>query len=263
MRPLTTLLFIAPLLLPLIQNRTATAQASTSSAFQEGLADRQAWEGWYDNITGDYRNGALYWSSQRSLAHPGSCKALGGYATDGCRAARERLSGSDAERKSDPDYRSGWISYQAPQNQQVASAPSASPPPLNEPMVTMPAAPVAAQAPAASSQEPAGLTWYVGHMGAETCVPLSDVGNGRNGPIRLYYGGGSMRTPEDFANRMRGLGANLHRVPMSASDVQDEQKSGDYMVMYNGTIPGESGVTGFVFFSSAGTCKYMMANLPR
>ncbi|WP_158924517.1 hypothetical protein [Acidisphaera sp. S103] len=86
---------------------------SVSSAFDQGLADRKAWETWFAGTSGDYRAGALYWSAQRSLAHPGSCSVLGGDGTVGCVAAQGRLSISDARRKSEPDYRQGWNSYSA------------------------------------------------------------------------------------------------------------------------------------------------------
>ena len=85
---------------------------NVSYAFLQGLADRGAWERWFSFTTGDYRNGALYWSAQRSLAYPGSCTAMGGDATAGCLAAQARLGASDIRRKREPDYRQGWNSYQ-------------------------------------------------------------------------------------------------------------------------------------------------------
>jgi len=97
--------------------RTQTAAnngASGETAFQTGLADRSAWEAWYGGLSGDYRNGATFWASQRSLPHHASCDDLGGQAMDGCRAAVARLSPSDVERKRDPEYRKGWNSYQPP-----------------------------------------------------------------------------------------------------------------------------------------------------
>jgi hypothetical protein len=35
----------------------APAPSNISAAFQQGLADRQAWEGWFATTSGDYRNG--------------------------------------------------------------------------------------------------------------------------------------------------------------------------------------------------------------
>jgi hypothetical protein len=39
--------------------------------------------------------------------------------------------------------------------------------------------------------------WYMGHLGAETCVPLDNIGD--YGRTRLYYGTGIWHTPADFA----------------------------------------------------------------
>jgi hypothetical protein len=89
----------------------ASTPSNVSPAFQQGLADREAWESWFATTSGDYRNGALYWSGQRSTPHPGTCAALGGDATAGCVAAQVRLEASDSRRKREPDYRQGWNSY--------------------------------------------------------------------------------------------------------------------------------------------------------
>jgi hypothetical protein len=75
---------------------------------QQGWTDRQAWESWIATLTGDYRTGAIYWSGQRSLPHPGLCAFLGGDAINGCTAAKARLDISDYRRKTEPDYRLGW-----------------------------------------------------------------------------------------------------------------------------------------------------------
>jgi len=87
------------------------APSDVSPAFQQGLSDRQAWEVWFASTSGEYHNGALYWSAQRSSPHPGSCTAIGGEATAGCLAAQLRLGPSDSRRKREPDYRLGWNSY--------------------------------------------------------------------------------------------------------------------------------------------------------
>ena len=39
--------------------------------------------------------------------------------------------------------------------------------------------------------------WYLGHYGADTCVPFADIPDEFNGP-RLYYGAGIYRTPADL-----------------------------------------------------------------
>ncbi|MBV8094802.1 MAG: hypothetical protein JO110_16565, partial [Acetobacteraceae bacterium] len=104
--------------------QAATPQPSTAGAapppvdslsFQQGLADRAAWEAWLQSTSGDYRNGAEYWANQRSLSNLGACTGPGGLSlgnwTSGCLAARRRLAYSDARRKVDPEYRLGWNSF--------------------------------------------------------------------------------------------------------------------------------------------------------
>lgn len=84
----------------------------SSTAFQDGQADRQAWEAWFNSQSGDYRAGAEYWAGHRSLRNPGSCGASPPSTstswTAGCLAAREKLTRSDRRRKTEPDYRLGW-----------------------------------------------------------------------------------------------------------------------------------------------------------
>lgn len=99
---------LAPASVPVIPSPSAT-----STAFQQGLADRQTWEMWYGSINGDYRSGAYFWTTQRSLPHPQPCSILGGEAETGCTAAQARLAPSDARRKSEPEYRMGWNSFVA------------------------------------------------------------------------------------------------------------------------------------------------------
>jgi hypothetical protein len=47
------------------------ASPRTSKSYQEGLADRHAWEGWFEGVRGAYKDGAEFWASQRSLQRPG------------------------------------------------------------------------------------------------------------------------------------------------------------------------------------------------
>jgi hypothetical protein len=89
---------------------------STSNAFDDGVRDRQAWEDWFNGLSGDERQGALHWASQRSLPKPASCASLIAAQVAGCREGQARLSQSDSRRKSDPDYRAGWNSIRAPSN---------------------------------------------------------------------------------------------------------------------------------------------------
>jgi hypothetical protein len=93
----------------------ATEPSSTSSrAFQEGQADRGAWEAWFNSQSGDYRAGAEYWAAHRSLRNPGSCTgsppSTSGSWTAGCLAAQEKLTPWDTRRKTEPEYRLGWNS---------------------------------------------------------------------------------------------------------------------------------------------------------
>jgi len=80
------------------------------SAFQQGFADRKAWEDWFQGTSGVYRDGAFYWSAQRSLSHPGSCGTLGTDGAAGCLAAQVKLAPADVRRKTEPAYRAGWNS---------------------------------------------------------------------------------------------------------------------------------------------------------
>ncbi len=99
----------------------APAMAQQSAEYQQGLADRGAWEQWFSGLQGDYKTGAFYWAGQRSLPNPGSCRQMNADFYDSGMAAKGRLDPADALRKSTPDYRAGWNSYTA------APAPAASP----------------------------------------------------------------------------------------------------------------------------------------
>jgi hypothetical protein len=86
-----------------------------SPAFEQGTADRRAWEAWLGGLSGSYRDGAEYWSAQRSTPRPGSCygpagENLGDWTT-GCLAAKRFLTPTDTRRKAEPEYRAGWNSY--------------------------------------------------------------------------------------------------------------------------------------------------------
>ncbi len=65
----------------------AHADAPTTE-FQQGLADREAWESWFNGLSGEYRSGAYFWSGQRSLPDPTSCDSLGGEASEGLLCGR-------------------------------------------------------------------------------------------------------------------------------------------------------------------------------
>jgi hypothetical protein len=85
--------------------------AQTPTEFQQGFADREAFESWFAGLSGEYRDGADFWAGQRSLRNPVPCASLGGQATEGCNAAKARLDVSDARRKLAPAYRQDWNSY--------------------------------------------------------------------------------------------------------------------------------------------------------
>jgi hypothetical protein len=106
---------------------TTSDASATSLPFQQGLADRRAWEEWFAGTSGDFRNGAFYWTAQRSLPHPGSCTVLGGNAAAGCLAAQTHLGASDARRTREQDYRLGWNSYQSLSPADASMQPSVSP----------------------------------------------------------------------------------------------------------------------------------------
>ena len=114
----------------------ATPPPQPSSPFIQGQTDRQGWESWFGALTGDYRDGAWYWSGQRSLPNPGSCNAAppfaGGDWTAGCFAAQQKLAPSDARRKTEPDYRFGWNNPEVSSGAQPTASdlqPGIAPPP--------------------------------------------------------------------------------------------------------------------------------------
>jgi hypothetical protein len=85
--------------------------ANLPPMFQKGLADRTAWEQWFQSLLfGEYRDGAEYWAGQRSLSPPGTCYGSGDF-NERCVEAKERLDPTDRLRKSNPDYKLGWNAY--------------------------------------------------------------------------------------------------------------------------------------------------------
>ena len=93
---------------------SATAQ---SPSYAAGLADRTSYETWFASLTGDYKEGVLYWVGQRSLREPGPCvtatASLGSQWSQGCLVAKQRLDPMDNRRKAEPEYRAGWNSFSA------------------------------------------------------------------------------------------------------------------------------------------------------
>jgi hypothetical protein len=93
----------------------STDQQPISRSYEEGAADRRAWETWFGGLSGAYQAGAEYWAEQRSTPAPGSCygpagRDLGDWTT-GCLVAKRILTPSDVRRKSEHDYYAGWNSY--------------------------------------------------------------------------------------------------------------------------------------------------------
>lgn len=87
--------------------------ADQNSSFSDGKHDRQVWEAWFSGLSGEERDGAYYWSAQRSLSHPGSCARLGGQGKIGCMEAKVILTKPDFRRSVDPLYKAGWNSVQS------------------------------------------------------------------------------------------------------------------------------------------------------
>jgi hypothetical protein len=119
-----------PNVLPQVTSPTSVAVTDDqgATAYQNGLRDRAAWEQWFNSLLGDYKTGALYWATQRSLPHPGPCQQINGDFDAGCTQAKMKLSASDTLRKTEPNYKAGWNAWApsepsaAPSVQKVPSA---------------------------------------------------------------------------------------------------------------------------------------------
>lgn len=96
---------------------------------------------------------------------------------------------------------------------------------------------------------PACAEWYVAHVGRETCIPLRNVGSRGE---RLYYGGGSMETPNDLLKAFRGPGYFIWRNNVGAL----EKYAADYDV--NG--PDDFSAH-FLFFNDQTICRKYMSRL--
>ena len=80
-------------------------------AFDQGHADRVAYEAWFTTLQGDARAGAESWAGRRSLRTPGNCDPPQGLSpawSSGCTVARQKLAPMDTRRKAEPEYRRGW-----------------------------------------------------------------------------------------------------------------------------------------------------------
>jgi len=100
---------------PAAPQRSAALADDHGGMYQKGLDDRAAWEAWFNSLQpGDFKTGAFYWVSQRSLPHPGSCQQMNAEFTAGCTATKSRLDPSDTLRRSQPDYKLGWNAWASP-----------------------------------------------------------------------------------------------------------------------------------------------------
>jgi hypothetical protein len=82
-----------------------------SPAFQQGQADRQAWEAWFNAQISEFRAGAEYWAAHRSEARATCAVPARSVSPDwsaGCRAAAQLLATPDRRRITERDYRAGW-----------------------------------------------------------------------------------------------------------------------------------------------------------
>ena len=142
----------------------AMAQSlAVSPAFTQGNADRQGWEVWFNGLAaGPYRDGALFWTGERSKPNPAPCYAQGGRDlgawSSGCVAAQVRLAPTDARRKSEPDYRLGWNSWSASPAVALNAPPTLTPPQAAPPTPTPPPQAAPTTTPVAQAQASAPAT---------------------------------------------------------------------------------------------------------
>lgn len=87
------------------------ADEAATPAFRDGRADRQAWETWFNGLSGTYQAGAEFWASHRSDPSPPDCTSMNDAAfRSGCEEAKKRLNNSDRRRRTEADYKAGWNS---------------------------------------------------------------------------------------------------------------------------------------------------------
>lgn len=78
-----------------------------SAPFQQGRAERAAWERWFAGLSGDMRDGAEFWLRERERRPSSACTGTAAFVA-GCEAARARLAGPDARRHTEPQFWWGW-----------------------------------------------------------------------------------------------------------------------------------------------------------
>ena len=92
---------------------TEQQAASTTTAYADGRQARTEYEKWFTALPdGSFRDGAVFWATNRSAKPQPSCVQPGTTADwqAGCAAGRVRLATSDIRRKADRDYWLGWNS---------------------------------------------------------------------------------------------------------------------------------------------------------
>lgn len=105
------------------ERRGAVPADPSSPAFQQGLSDRTEWEQWFASLDGDVRQGADYWTGERSKRRPGSCAIGNPGFVQGCLTAKQKLSQPDYRRKAEPQYWWGWNSFGTQPQPMVTSTP--------------------------------------------------------------------------------------------------------------------------------------------
>ena len=121
----------------LITGTTGIATSlSATSAFEDGRADRNAWETWFAGLTGDFRDGAEFWAARRSDPQQPSCSAPNRTAAfyNGCKSAKARLDPTDMRRKTEPEYKAGWNSTVEPPSSPSVATATAEPDPSRSPV---------------------------------------------------------------------------------------------------------------------------------
>ena len=91
----------------------AEKTAAGTLAYADGRHDREAWEDWLTRLPiGSYRDGAFWWSDERSKRSPSACASPSADTQweAGCRAAERHLALPDVRRTTEADYRMGWRS---------------------------------------------------------------------------------------------------------------------------------------------------------
>jgi hypothetical protein len=108
--------FLFAVIAPFAHPATVTPDQNSPS-YQLGAKDRNSWEAWYHGLSGAQLDGASYWAAQRSQKPLIPCNSFpsnGSAWLTGCLEAKQRLSGPDRKRTSDPQYWNGWNGMGAP-----------------------------------------------------------------------------------------------------------------------------------------------------